>query len=249
LITACGNASTERDRDANGVLVFAAASTADVLGRIAKAYEVDTGVNVECSFAASSTLSRQIEAGAPADIYLSADPQWMDRLEKLELIRPESRRDLLANTLVLITPRENRFEVFMESDFRFANAFEGRLALGDPSHVPAGRYARQALESLGWWNALQKRMIPALDVRDALRLVALGEAAAGIVYATDAAGSDRVSVIGAFPAETYEPIRYPVAICKDASPDAAAFADYLFGEEATSIFQSAGFTLLLPSDS
>ncbi len=242
ILAGCSDPETGSGRSTTGLLIFAAASTTDVLGRLATEYETQTGIQIQCSFAASSTLARQIEAGAPADVFISADPLWMDRLEKADMIRPDSRRDLLGNELVLIAPRGQPFAVSMQRDFSLGDAFEGRLALGDPAHVPAGIYGRQALESLGWWNALEDRLIPALDVRDALRLVALGEATAGIVYATDAADSKRVEVIAVFPPEAHDIIRYPIAVCGNGSPEANDFVDYLFGEDAGAVFESAGFT-------
>lgn len=235
----CADSEIRHDGGEGPIVVFAAASSTDVLSRLAKAYERRTGVRVQCSFAASSTLARQIEAGAPADVYLSANPEWMDRLESRKLV--ERRRDLLSNRLVLIAPPGREFDVVMERGFAFGSAFEGRLALGDPAHVPAGQYAREALESLGWWNQIEDRLIPAMDVRDALRVVALGEAGTGIVYSTDAATSEQVRVIGAFPQETYSPIRYPVALVKGASSDAGEFVNFLFTDEARAVFEDAGF--------
>lgn len=223
------------------IRVFAAASTTDVMSRLAAMYEKDTGVQVTCSFAASSTLARQIESGAPADVWLSAHPEWMDRLEEKGMIEPGTRRDLLGNTLVLISPGERRFEIGMQSGAEPGEAFEGRVALGDPDHVPAGRYAREALEFLGWWDELEDRLLPAMDVRDALRIVALGEAGAGIVYATDAAMSEGVEVVGAFPEASHAPIRYPIAIVKDAPEESGAFIDFLFSDEAAAVYESAGF--------
>ncbi len=179
LLAGCGPGSGPEPA---AVMVFAAASTTDVVGEAARRFEARSGVRVVCSFGGSSSLARQITAGAPADVYVSADQAWMDALESEALIEAGSRRDLMANELVLVAPAEVAFEV----DFAGAAPDVRRIAVGDPAHVPAGRYAREALEWLSWWPALEARLLPAQDVRAALRLVELGEADAGIVYATDA---------------------------------------------------------------
>lgn len=228
--------------EATGTIrVFAAASTTDVMSRLAEMYESRTGTRVQCNFAASSMLARQIEAGAPADLFLSANPVWMDRLERNGKIETDTRRDLLANSLVLIAPAGRRFDLEMQPQAPFGTTFDGRLALGDPAHVPAGKYAREALESLGWWSAVENRLIPAMDVRDALRIVALGEAGAGIVYSTDAKASENVVVIGTFLDESHAAIRYPVGRIRDASKQAEGFLDFLFSDTAAAVFESAGF--------
>ncbi len=222
--------------------MFAAASTIDAVTALAEAFERQKGVEVVCNFAASSVLARQIEAGAPCDVFLSADADWMDHLEKLGLIETGSRRDVASNELVLIAPAGRRFEAKMEPGFAIENAFAGRLAVGDPDHVPAGRYTKQALKSLGWWGRLEGRLVPAMDVRAALRLVELGEADAGIVYASDASASRRVEVIGKFPKDSHDPIRYPAALCRGASAEGRAWLAFLSGPGGQRVFADHGFT-------
>lgn len=239
-------AETNTKENHEEIRVFAAASTTEVLSRLAEKYQRQAGVRVQCNFAASSTLARQIEAGAPADLFLSANPEWMDRLERSGKLEEDTRRDLLGNSLVLIAPAGRGFTVEMKPQVPFGKAFDGRLALGDPDHVPAGRYAREALEFLGWWNAVGDRLIPAMDVRDALRIVALGEAGAGIVYATDASSTNKVVVIGTFPGESHAAIRYPVARIKGTSNKAEGFMDFLFSDAAAEVFESFGFQRIDP---
>lgn len=231
-------------RAADTVLVFAAASTTDALGEIAKTYEAATGTAVVCSFAASSTLARQIEAGAPADIFLSADEAWMDHVEKAAALRTGTRRDLLGNRLVLVAAPESTVAVEVREGFDLAAAISGRFAIGDPTHVPAGRYARDALVSLGWWDALQPRLAPAADVRAALRLVEVGEAEVGMVYASDAVVCAGVRVVASIPEDRHRPIRYPVALTATAKPAAAGFLAYLGGAEAAAVWTARGFTVI-----
>ncbi len=230
------------------VTIFAAASTIEAVTEAVGRYESATGVKIVCSFDASSNLARLIRAGAPADVFLSADEVWMDDLQAAGLIDPASRADLLGNVLVLIAPAGGRFEVAMTREFAFAARLPAikRIAVADPAHVPAGRYARQALEWLGWWAELEPRLVPALDVRAALRLVELGEADAGIVYRTDAAASDTVIQVAEFPAGSHVPIRYPLALCARAGAGAADFAGFLRSPEAAGIFDRSGFRVLAP---
>lgn len=243
LATGCGRAPAPDATSSRTITVFAAASTTDVIDAAAARFEASHGVKVECSFGASSTLARQIRAGAPADVFLSADEVWMDELENADLIVPGSRGDLLANRLVLIVPAGSTLPIESSRGFDLAGSRPDirRVAIADPAHVPAGRYARQALRSLGWWDRLDDRVVPALDARAALRLVELGEADLGVVYATDAHVSDRVETRGEIPADTHDPIRYPVAQCRGASPFAAAFIDHLRSDAAATIFREAGF--------
>lgn len=234
---------------AKQITVFAAASTIDVLRAIGAQYEAKTKTKVSFSFDATSTLAKQIKSGAPADLFLSADEKWMDDLVTANAVQPASRENLLGNDLVLIAPLGKTFEVKFAKDFDFAASLPHikRITLGDPSHVPAGRYAQQALEKLTWWSSLQPRLAPSHDVRAALRIVEIGEADAGIVYATDAKSSRKVFVIGAFPADSHDPIRYPIALCKDAKPEAADFLKFLRTPEAAQVFESAGFSILPPA--
>ena len=220
--------------------VFAAASLNSALSELATHYE-----GMRLSVASSSTLAKQIAAGAPADIYFSANAEWMGYLQARQHIEQGSRVDLLGNTLVIIAPREEPFAVRFARNFDFAGAFAGRLALGDPDHVPVGQYARQALEKLGWWPALKNRIAPAPDVRAALVYVERGECAAGIVYATDATQSDRVVTLATVPDSLHRPIVYPVAIVKGrASAQTRDLLAFFSSETAADIFRKHGFTFL-----
>lgn len=226
--------------------VLAAASTTDVMRQAGARFEKATGYKVAFSFGSSASLARQIKAGSPADVFVSADEQWMDDLAAAGDIHKDTRTDLFANDLVLIArAAAPRFDVEMNRDFDFAAALPQvrRIAVGDPEHVPAGRYARQSLESLGWWNALHPLLIPAPDVRAALRLVEMGEADVGIVYATDAMASDKVTVIARFPDDSHDPIRYPIAQCSD-SEGAATFIQFFRCAEMIAVCRQAGFRML-----
>ncbi len=225
------------------VTVFAAASLTDVLEQVGKAYTAANQVPVRFSYAASSALARQIESGAPADVFLSADQEWMNFLEAKNLIRPDTRRDIVSNSLVLVAPADSKLILRIAPGFRLAAALgrNGRLATGDPASVPVGKYARAALTRLGVWEAVQDRIIPADNARTALNFVTLGEAPLGIVYATDARGNDKVRVIDTFPAATHDPISYPAAATSNASADAIGFVRFLSSDTAQLIFERAGF--------
>ena len=232
---------------AEDVVVFAAASLKDVLNAVGEGFCCDTGNCVTASYAASSTLARQVENGAPADLFISADPDWMDYLEQRNLIKPWSRIDLLSNKLVLIAPAIDRsIRLAIAPGFPLATALgDGRLAMADPASVPAGMYGKAALQYLGVWSAVANRVIPTKDVRAALLLVARSEATLGIVYATDAAVDPGVRVIGTLPQETHPRIIYPVALTSTSqNPDAAAFLVYLESKTAHAQFQKAGFGVL-----
>ena len=227
------------------VTVFAAASLTNVLGKLGDDFTKSTGVPVRLSFAASSILARQIEAGAGAAVFLSADQEWMDYLEQRGRIQKSSRHNLLGNRLALIAPADSRIELKIAPGFSLANALgEGRLATGDPDSVPVGRYARQALTTLGVWNDVADRLVRAEDVRHALMFVARGEVPLGIVYETDARIDQRVRLVGLFPADSHLPIIYPVALTAGAGPDAARFLDFIRGEAGRSAFESFDFTVL-----
>jgi molybdate transport system substrate-binding protein len=227
------------------VTVFAAASLTDALKQVGEAYRHDTGRAVVFSFAASSALARQIEASSGVDIFVSADADWMDYLDRRGLIAHASRRDLLGNRLALIAPADSRIVLGVKPHFDLAGALgAGRLALADPAAVPAGRYARAALTSLGVWDAVADKIVPAENVRVALAYVAHGEAPLGIVYATDAKAEPKVRVVATFPDDSYPRIVYPAALTKEAKPQARAFLAYLSGVHAKAIFEKAGFTLL-----
>ena len=227
---------------AGDVLVFAAASTKDVIEQIAAEFAKSGGGHIVPSFASSGDLAKQIENGAPATIFLSADQKWMDYLAERKLIVADSRRDLLGNELVLVTPADSKMPAGIDG---IAGKLEGgKLALGDPDSVPAGRYAKATLQKLGQWQALQPSLVSAKDVRAALAFVERGEAAAGIVYATDASVSKKVRIVGTFPASSHPAIVYPLALVagKD-DADARAFYRFLFGPQAREVFLNAGFTL------
>ncbi|HET8730358.1 MAG TPA: molybdate ABC transporter substrate-binding protein [Moraxellaceae bacterium] len=224
------------------ITVFAAASLTDALKEIGDAYRSVRGDTLRSSFASSATLARQIEAGAPADIYMSADQKWMDYLAARGLIETASRRDLLGNSLVLVAPAGSATPVPMRKGN--VPAFTGRLCMGDPASVPAGIYGKQSLVSLGWWETLSTRVVTTEDVRTVLAFVARGECPLGIVYATDARVSDKVVVVGRFAAGSHEPVVYPVALLPHASSAARAFFVYLQGPAARQVFERHGFVVL-----
>lgn len=223
-------------------VIFAAASLKGPLDAVAAAFRAETGIQVVISYAGSNALARQIEQGAPAQLFISSDGAWMDYLGERALLAPESRRDLLANALVLVAPAASATRLTIAPGFDLGGALgTGRLAMADPQAAPAGKYARQALESLGAWEGVAGRLAPTGNVRAALALVALGEAPLGIVYATDAIAEPKVISLGAFPAESHDPILYVAALTVTAGPEAAAFLGFLRGAAAQAIFAGAGF--------
>ncbi len=226
-VLACG-AAIGAEPAPRPVTVFAAASLTSALGKLGDDYTKSTGVPVRFSFAASSTLARQIEAGAGADVFFSADQEWMDYLEQRGRIQKSSRHNLLGNRLALIAPADSKIELTIAPGFPLARALgDGRLATGDPDSVPVGRYARQALTSLGVWNDVADRLVRAEDVRHALVFVAQGEVPLGIVYETDArAKSACGSSDSSRPSRTCRsPIRWRSP--RDASPEAARFVEFV----------------------
>jgi molybdate transport system substrate-binding protein len=230
---------------AAGVTVFAAASLSDALNDVGKAYHAKTGSMPALSFAASSTLARQIEASRGADIFISADTDWMDYLDSRGLIAHATRKNLLGNKLVLIAPANANVSLAIAPHFDLLGALKsGRLAIADPDTVPAGKYARTALTTLGVWNSVVNRTVNAENVRVALSYVARGEAPLGIVYATDAYGEKSVRIVATFPDNTHAAIVYPAALTRDAGPEAKGFLDFLSGPEASAIFQKDGFIIL-----
>jgi molybdate transport system substrate-binding protein len=227
------------------VVVFAAASLTDALGDVGKAYKVKTGKDVMFSFAASSALARQIEASSGADMFVSADLDWMDYLDNRGLIAHDTRKNLLGNRLVLIAPSASNVSIAIAPHFDLLGALNGgRLSVADPDSVPAGKYARTALTTLGVWNSVVNHLVNAENVRVALAYVARAEAPLGIVYATDAFSDKHVRIVGTFPDSTHPPIVYPAALTRDARPDAKAFLAFLSGSEARAIFEKDGFTVL-----
>jgi len=227
---------------AETVTVFSAASLKDALDENVKAYESKAGDRVVVSYAASSALAKQIEAGAPADIFVSADLDWMDYLEQRRLIKSDTRRNLLRNRLVLIAPADSKISVDIAPGFPLARLLgSGRLAMANPDAVPAGKYGKASLEALGVWKDVQPKVASTENVRAALVLVSRGEAPLGIVYRTDAAVDPKVRVVGVFPESTHPPIIYPIAETAVAKAAAAAFVAWLNRPEARAIFQKYGF--------
>lgn len=230
-----------------GTMVFAAASLTDALRDLARQWAGRGHATPRISFAASSALARQIEQGAPADIFASADEAWADYLQARDLLVAASRSSPIGNALVLVAPADAARPVTIARGHSLLALLgpRGRIATGDPAHVPAGRYARAALEWLGQWEALSPRLARADNVRSALLLVERGEAPLGIVYATDAAISAGVRVVGTFPAESHPPITYPFALTRRAAADrgAAALLAFLAGPEAAPTWRRFGFTL------
>ncbi|MBI1210567.1 MAG: molybdate ABC transporter substrate-binding protein [Alphaproteobacteria bacterium] len=228
------------------VTVYAAASLTSALQEVGAKFNASGETHVRFSFAASSLLARQIEAGADADLFFSADTKWMNYLAERGLILGKTRTDLLGNRLVLIAPQTSKVELEIKSGFPLAQALgDGRLAVADPNSVPAGRYARQALTSLGVWNSVAEHLLPAENVRVALAYVARGEAPLGIVYGTDARVEPKVKVVAAFPDDSHEPIVYPVALTIHAtSVQAKTFLEFVKGKDAADAFRRYGFVVL-----
>jgi len=232
--------------EAQPLLVFMAASLKNALDDIDAGWRRGTGKRTSIAYAASSLLAKQIENGAPADLFISADSDWMDYLETRKLIKPGSRSDLLGNGIVLIAPAASPIKLTIAPGFALASALgSGRLAMADPAAVPAGRYGKAALEKLGVWDTVANRIAAAENVRAALLLVARGEAPLGIVYSTDAAVEPGVRIVDTFPGDTHPPIVYPIAVtATSTNPDASALLVYLRGAAAHAQFHKAGFTVL-----
>lgn len=229
---------------AEKIVVYAAASTSNAISDIIDLYNKQTpDIQVKVSFASSSMLAKQIEAGAPAHIYISASSKWMDYLQEQQLIINESRLNILSNKLVLIAPKGRGFDIEIKKNRGLAEKLDGKLCLGDPSHVPAGIYAKQALTSLGWWDMIKPSVVGTKDVRAALTLVERGECATGIVYSTDASASTKIDLIAEFPADNHNPIIYPVASLVSAPDSARTFLNYLSTPQVKSIFEKYGFTI------
>ncbi|MBF6024449.1 molybdate ABC transporter substrate-binding protein [Lysobacter niastensis] len=224
------------------VRVFAAASLTNALNDIAAAWEKAGHPKPSLAYAASSALAKQIEAGAPADVFASADLTWMDYLDQRDKLVPGTRASVLGNSLVMIVPKGQGFPVRMTRGFDIANAFRGRLCTGEPGVVPVGIYAQEALQNLGWWDALKPRIVGTDDVRTALAFVERGECPLGIVYATDAKISQKIEVLATFPQNTHKPIVYPFAAVKGGRPEAQAFLRFVQDSStAVAIFEKYGF--------
>lgn len=230
------------------VTVFAAASLKTALDEVTAAWTAATGKEATVSYAASSALAKQIEEGAPADVFISADVPWMDYLSERALVRKDSIVRLLGNRLVLVAPAGSDATLGIGQGFDLLAALgDGRLAMGQVDSVPAGKYGKQALTALGVWDEVSGHVAQAENVRAALALVATGEAPFGIVYETDANAEKAVRVIDVFPEDSHAPIVYPAAITTEAtSAEASAFMEFLRGEEAARLFEAQGFTRLAP---
>ena len=226
------------------LLVFAAASLKPALDTLIASPEARSIADITVSYAASSQLARQIEHDAPAALFISADPEWMDYVEQRGKLVADSRSDLLGNALVLIAPNESSITLTITPGFDLAAALgsDGRLAIGEPNSVPAGKYAKTALTSLGAWSTVESRLVPAVNVRAALSFVARGETPLGIVYRSDAISESEVRVVDTFPQLSLPPIVYPVALLKDGNNAAGhRLLDLLHSAQARAIFDRFGF--------
>src|SRR5271165_539388 len=228
------------------LVIFAAASLKDALDEVNTAYQREKGQETATSYAASSTLAKQIEAAAPADVFISADLDWMDYLAKRNLIKPETRVNLLGNRLVLIAPINSTVRLSIGPNFPIAQALgSGRLAIADPNGVPAGKYGKATLEALGVWPSVADKLAPAENVRATLLLVSRGETPLGIVYQTDAVADKGVKILGTFLDGTHPPIIYPIAaVAASTNPADAGYLAFLKSPAARSLFEMQGFTVL-----
>jgi molybdate transport system substrate-binding protein len=245
---ALGAAAGPAAAQGKDVVVFAAASLKNALDAAVAQWQRETGRKAVISYAGSNTLIKQIEQGAPADIFISADIAWMDYGQQKGLIRPDSRSNLLGNRLVLIAPKDASVSANIQPGFDLAALLKGgRLAMANVDAVPAGKYGKAALEKLGAWDGVKDKIAQAENVRAALLLVARGEAPLGIVYQTDAASDPSVKIVGTFPESTHPPIIYPIALTKESSnAEAQALMSYLRSPAARAAFERQGFTVLTP---
>jgi molybdate transport system substrate-binding protein len=243
----CGSTSSPACAQDRNLTVFAAASMKNALDDIDAAYTAKTGIKIVASYAASSALAKQIEQGAPADIFLSADTDWMDYAATRKAINEPTRVNLLGNSIVLIAPKDSNIDkVSIGQGFDLAKlAGNGKIATGDVSAVPVGKYAKAALEKFGAWQAAEPKFAMAESVRAALTLVARGEAALGIVYSTDARVEPGVKIVGTFPADSHPPIIYPVAATTAAKAEAVSYLAFLRSSAAKAIFEKYGFSFLV----
>ncbi len=244
----CGSTWSPALAQDKSLTVFAAASMKNALDDVDAAYTAKTGVKITASYAASSTLAKQIEQGAPADIFVSADTDWMDYATNKKTINEPTRVNLLGNSIVLIAPKDSKIDqvAIGKPGFDLAKlAGDGKIATGDVKAVPVGKYAKAALEKLGAWQAAEPKFAMAESVRAALALVARGEAVLGIVYSTDAKVEPGVKIVGTFPADSHPPIIYPVAATATAKPDASGYLAFLRTSAAKAIFEKYGFQFLV----
>ena len=232
--------------DDTKVTVFAAASMKNALDAVNAACAGEVGEEAAISYAASSALAKQIESGAPADVFISADLDWMKYLSDKNLVKTDTQKQLLGNSIVLVMPAADAKEVKLDKDFDLAGLIgDGRLAMGEVKSVPAGKYGKEALESLGMWASVEGKLAQAENVRAALKLVATGEAAAGIVYATDAVAEKDVKVVGTFPADSHKPIVYPIAqTAESKDAETPTWLKCAESDIAKPIYEAQGFTVL-----
>jgi len=232
--------SREEKSDVSPVIIFAAASTVDVMQDLADLFKGKTGYTVLISPASSGILAKQLEEGAQADIFISASKKWMDYTVNLEMV--DESRAMAGNRMVLIAPSDSTDQsVEIAGSLDFPASFAGRLSIGDPEHVPAGAYARESLVYFHWYDSLLPRLLPAANVRAALAVVELGECERGIVYRTDALKSDKVKVIGTFPSESHSDVSYYCGLLKQAGHGGREFYAFLAGDEAAAVFEKYGF--------
>ncbi|WP_209008513.1 molybdate ABC transporter substrate-binding protein [Roseibium polysiphoniae] len=236
----CGQMLCDQAQAAGKITVFAAASMTEALTEIGQAFEASTGTEVVFSFAGTGTLARQIEAGAPADVFVSADEAWMDYVSAKGAVKPDTIRAVAANTLVLIGSEEAK-PLRLKPDEISQRLAGNRLAIADPETVPAGRYGKDALEATGLWQGVSGTLAPMDNVRVALASVARGDTPLGLVYGSDALVEPRVKVLAVFPEESHPKIRYPAAETTEASEEAAVFMAFLLRAEAQDIFRRLGF--------
>jgi molybdate transport system substrate-binding protein len=231
---------------AEKVTVFAAASMKNALDNVDAAWTKQTDKEVVVSYAASSALAKQLESGAPADVFISADTDWMDYVAKKSLIKADTRINLLGNQIVLVAAKDKAKPVDIKEGLDLAGLLgDGRLAMGQVDSVPAGKYGKAALEKLGIWSSVEAKVAGAESVRAALALVSRGEAPYGIVYQTDAASDPGVAIVGTFPENSHPPIIYPIAITADGkNSDTAAYFDFLKSAKAVPLFEHEGFTII-----
>ncbi len=229
--------------NAGEIKLYAAASLTDALTELSGAYQkLHPDIIIKKSFAGSATLAKQIENGARADIFISADNDWSNYLQKRDLLLMESRKKLLGNELVLIAPIASEIKVSLQPMFNLPASFNGRLCTGDTASVPVGKYTKQSLMYYGWWDKISSRIVGADDVRTALAFVERAECPLGIVYKTDAKLSKKVKVVAIFPEASHTPIEYPAALLKNANQEAKVFLIYLQSDEAKAVFTRYGFT-------
>jgi molybdate transport system substrate-binding protein len=246
LVTAIAVGLPTASAQSKDLVVDAAASLKNALDEVNTAFTTEKSVKVAASYAASSALAKQIESGSPADVFISADLDWMDYLAGKKLIKPETRANLLGNKIVLVAAASSTLKVDVAPNFPLAKLLgDGRLAMADPSAVPAGKYGKASLEALGVWASVAAKVAPAENVRAALLFVSRGEAPLGIVYQTDAAADHGVKIVGTFPDNSHPPIIYPVAVTASSSnPAGAAYVAFLRSPAAIAAFEKQGFTML-----